>query len=67
MRLCEQKNVLIKCADISNVLKPFAVARRWAFRITDEFFQQGDEELARGMAITPICDPATQSLHAGWR
>ncbi|KAJ1467432.1 hypothetical protein T484DRAFT_1645672 [Baffinella frigidus] len=44
-----EMELLIKCADISNVLKPFHVARRWALRVTDEFFEQGDVELARGM------------------
>ncbi len=29
-----------RCADISNVLKPFDDAAEWAVRITDEFFSQ---------------------------
>ena len=32
--------LMVKCADISNVIKPPEVARRWALRVTDEFFQQ---------------------------
>ncbi|KAJ1470590.1 hypothetical protein T484DRAFT_3649875, partial [Baffinella frigidus] len=38
--------LMVKCADVSNVIKPAAVARRWALRVTDEFFLQGDAELA---------------------
>jgi hypothetical protein len=32
------------------------VARRWALRVTDEFFLQGDAERAMGMEVSPICD-----------
>mmetsp|Transcript_55761 Transcript_55761/g.147303 ORF Transcript_55761/g.147303 Transcript_55761/m.147303 type:complete len:91 (-) Transcript_55761:661-933(-) len=32
--------IIIKCADTSNVLKPFNVAKKWAMRVTDEFFLQ---------------------------
>ncbi|KAJ1480609.1 hypothetical protein T484DRAFT_1668822 [Baffinella frigidus] len=56
-----EMELIIKCADISNVLKPFHIARRWALRVTDEFFEQGDVELARGMEVTPIGDRRTQS------
>jgi hypothetical protein len=48
--------LMVKCADISNVVKPVAVARRWALRITDEFFLQGNAERAMGMDISPTCD-----------
>jgi len=52
--------ILIKCADTSNVLKPFEVAKKWAVRVTDEFFLQGDMERANGMDVTPMCDRNTQ-------
>ncbi|KAJ1464983.1 hypothetical protein T484DRAFT_3640532, partial [Baffinella frigidus] len=48
--------LMVKCADVSNVIKPAAVARRWALRVTDEFFLQGDAELAMGMEVSPMCD-----------
>jgi hypothetical protein len=51
----------LQAADISNVVKPFAVAQRWALRVTDEFFLQGDLERERGMVATPACDRHTQS------
>jgi hypothetical protein len=53
--------LMVKCADISNVVKPAAVARRWALRVTDEFFLQGDAERAMGMEVSPICDRFAQS------
>ena len=49
--------VLIKSADISNVLKPFAVARGWALRVMDEFFLQGDLESQYGLPVTVSAPP----------
>ena len=53
--------LMVKCADISNVVKPTVVSRRWAVRVTDEFFRQGDAERAMGMDISPSCDRLTTS------
>ncbi|KAJ1471977.1 hypothetical protein T484DRAFT_1915520 [Baffinella frigidus] len=53
--------LMVKCADISNVVKPAAVARRWALRVTDEFFGQGDAERTMGMEVSPTCDRFTKS------
>jgi len=56
-----EMELLVKAADISNVIKPFPVAARWALRVTDEFFLQGDVERQHGMVVTPLCDRAQQS------
>jgi hypothetical protein len=53
--------LMVKCADISNVVKPTAVARRWALRVTDEFFGQGDAERALGMEVSQNCDRLANS------
>mmetsp|Transcript_76036 Transcript_76036/g.204012 ORF Transcript_76036/g.204012 Transcript_76036/m.204012 type:complete len:515 (+) Transcript_76036:88-1632(+) len=53
--------LLLKCADTSNVFKPFEVAKKWAICVTNEFFLQGDMERANGFEITPMCDRRTQS------
>ena len=53
--------LMVKCADISNVIKPTGVARRWALRVTDEFFDQGDAERSMGMEISPTNDRLTKS------
>jgi hypothetical protein len=53
--------LLIKAADISNPIKPFPVAAKWAVRVTDEFFQQGDMELEAGLDVTPTCDRTRQT------
>ena len=52
---------MVKCADISNVVKAPAVARRWALCVTDEFFLQGDAERAMGMDVSPTCDRLANS------
>eukprot|EP00286_Rhodomonas_abbreviata_P026301 CAMPEP_0181301188 /NCGR_PEP_ID=MMETSP1101-20121128/7288_1 /TAXON_ID=46948 /ORGANISM="Rhodomonas abbreviata, Strain Caron Lab Isolate" /LENGTH=403 /DNA_ID=CAMNT_0023406471 /DNA_START=137 /DNA_END=1345 /DNA_ORIENTATION=- len=56
--------VLIKCADISNVTKPFPVAKKWAERITEELFLQGDKERGMGFPVTPTCDREKQNPSA---
>jgi len=53
--------MLLKCADISNVAQPLPAALEWAVAVTDEFFAQGDMERARGMEVTPMCDRTAQS------
>ena len=32
--------VVLKCADISDAIKPFPVTKKWTLRITDELFLQ---------------------------
>jgi hypothetical protein len=52
-------NMLLKCADISNVVKPFHIAKRWAEVLCTEFFMQGDIEKAKGLDISPLMDRDT--------
>lgn len=47
----------LKCADISNVVKPFQTAKKWTVRVTTEFYCQGDREKYYGLDVTPMCDP----------
>jgi hypothetical protein len=56
-----QMQILLKAADISNVIKPFHVAARWAVCVTDEFFNQGQMEREAGLAVSPNCDETTVS------
>mmetsp|Transcript_8905 Transcript_8905/g.21058 ORF Transcript_8905/g.21058 Transcript_8905/m.21058 type:complete len:435 (+) Transcript_8905:607-1911(+) len=55
-----EMEVLMKSADTSNVLKPFSVCKKWAVRVTEEFFGQGDKEKARDLNLTPMCDRDSQ-------
>lgn len=54
--------MLLKCADISNVTKPFSVAKTWGMRLTEEFFAQGDKERLLWTSVTPYMDRTRQTL-----
>ena len=49
----------LKLADISNASKEFDVAQQWADRVLEEFWQQGDREIALGIPVSPQCDRET--------
>merc|ERR1712151_546517 len=46
--------LLMKSADLSNLSKPFNIARLWAIAVTNEFFEQGDMEKVIGCGVTPM-------------
>jgi hypothetical protein len=49
--------VMLKCGDISNVSRPFELADKWCDVLCEEFFRQGDLEMASGMEYTsPLND-----------
>jgi high affinity cAMP-specific and IBMX-insensitive 3',5'-cyclic phosphodiesterase 8 len=45
------KRILVKCADISNPLRPMHLCREWAERIAKEYFSQTDEEKSRDLPV----------------
>lgn len=50
---------LIKCSDISNVLRPFPIAKAWGIALLNEFFLQGDYEKLLNLPIGPLNDRNT--------
>ena len=38
----------MKCADLGHCCKPWRMHRKWAFRIMEEMYQQGDAERELG-------------------
>lgn len=44
--------LLLKCADLANVVRPLEIADSWGVRIMEEFYQQGEKELALGLPLT---------------
>jgi len=53
--------LLLKCADTSNVIKPFIIGKKWLMRVSDEFFLQGDKEKQLGLELTQSFDRKHQS------
>merc|ERR1719261_260496 len=49
-------NLLLHAADISNAAKPFDICEKWAKRVMDEFFDQGDKEREKGMTVSAMFD-----------
>ncbi|XP_045110107.1 high affinity cAMP-specific and IBMX-insensitive 3',5'-cyclic phosphodiesterase 8A-like isoform X2 [Portunus trituberculatus] len=45
------KRMLIKCADVSNPLRPLPLSIDWAYRIANEYFNQTEEEKQRSLPI----------------
>ncbi|XP_071053558.1 high affinity cAMP-specific and IBMX-insensitive 3',5'-cyclic phosphodiesterase 8 isoform X3 [Onthophagus taurus] len=57
------RRMMIKCADVSNPTRPFSLCVEWARRITEEYFQQTDEEKSKGLPILmPMFDRYTCSI-----
>ena len=55
-------NIIIHACDISNPTKPFHIYRKWAERVMEEFWMQGDAERELGLPISFLCDRTTVSL-----
>jgi len=55
------KNVA-HCADLSNPTKAQPLYNQWVERVMEEFFRQGDQEKARGMDVSAMCDRHTASV-----
>merc|ERR1719362_2518755 len=49
-------NLFLHVCDVSNPLKPFSICHKWAHRVLDEFFRQGDEEKSRGLPVGMLND-----------
>jgi len=48
--------LFLHLADVSNPLKPFDICKRWAWRVLDEFFAQGDEEKRLSIPVGMLND-----------
>ncbi|XP_014209090.1 uncharacterized protein LOC106639820 isoform X2 [Copidosoma floridanum] len=54
--------IALKCADISNPCRPWDISRKWAYKVCEEFFRQGDYERQLSLPITPSCDRHITSI-----
>ncbi|XP_072409499.1 high affinity cGMP-specific 3',5'-cyclic phosphodiesterase 9A-like, partial [Chiloscyllium punctatum] len=50
------KQVLIKCCDISNEVRPMEVSEPWADCLLEEYFMQSDREKSEGLPVMSFMD-----------
>ncbi|XP_048449770.1 high affinity cGMP-specific 3',5'-cyclic phosphodiesterase 9A-like, partial [Rhincodon typus] len=50
------KQVLIKCCDISNEVRPMDVSEPWVDRLLQEYFMQSDREKFEGLPVVSFMD-----------
>ena len=55
-------SMLLHIADVSNPTRPGPVARKWAFVVQEEFFNQGDEERRLNFPRSPFMDRDNENL-----
>ncbi|KAJ3061946.1 hypothetical protein HK102_008929 [Quaeritorhiza haematococci] len=48
--------MIVKCSDISNEVRPQHVSEPWVDSLLEEFFQQSDREKAEGLPTAPFMD-----------
>eukprot|EP00931_Biecheleriopsis_adriatica_P113908 TRINITY_DN8917_c0_g1_i1.p1 TRINITY_DN8917_c0_g1~~TRINITY_DN8917_c0_g1_i1.p1 ORF type:complete len:838 (+),score=154.01 TRINITY_DN8917_c0_g1_i1:125-2638(+) len=47
---------VLKAADLGHAALPWEMHERWAFRLLNEFYEQGDEERSMGIPVSPLCE-----------
>jgi len=55
-------SMILHIADVSNPARPGFIARKWAYAVQEEFFQQGDKERELGMAVSAFMDREHENL-----
>lgn len=48
--------MVLKCADVSNPCRNWESYITWANMVTEEFFNQGDQERKEGLDVFPTMD-----------
>eukprot|EP01097_Dermamoeba_algensis_P001608 TRINITY_DN1602_c0_g1_i4.p1 TRINITY_DN1602_c0_g1~~TRINITY_DN1602_c0_g1_i4.p1 ORF type:complete len:464 (-),score=54.11 TRINITY_DN1602_c0_g1_i4:203-1594(-) len=48
--------LLMKCADVSNIAKPWGYSEVWSARVTEEAYAQGDHEASLNLPVAPFMD-----------
>lgn len=61
VRVNTQHRIQTFTENIGDMCK-FCLACRWANRVLEEFFMQGDQERAQGLPVSPLMDRSTTSL-----
>jgi hypothetical protein len=58
-------SVILHACDISTSLRYFDLSVHWADLLFEEFFNQGDMEMAQGLEISMMCDRTTTNIAGG--
>uniref|UniRef100_A0A5S6QA97 PDEase domain-containing protein n=1 Tax=Trichuris muris TaxID=70415 RepID=A0A5S6QA97_TRIMR len=51
--------MILKLADVNSASKPPCIHQMWGQKILEEFFDQGDEEISRGLPVSDFMDRRT--------
>jgi hypothetical protein len=54
--------ILVHAADVSTQTRPFEIAKEWTNLLYQEFFHQGDLELAKNLPISFNCNRLTTQI-----
>jgi hypothetical protein len=54
--------IILKCADISNQARPFAIATKWNQRVYQEFYMEGDADKTAGRGTNPLFDREVNNI-----
>jgi len=59
--------ILLNAADVSNPAKERSLYLFWTNRVLQEFYDQGDEEVSKGLPVTtmPCCDRSKPAVASG--
>ncbi len=55
-------SVLLRAADLGYHAMPLDVHTQWVERLAEEYAEQGDDERALGLTVSPMCDRASQDI-----
>ena len=55
--------LILHAADLSNPIRPFHIGKKWASKICEEFFAQGDLEESKGWDKSPMMDRKTTIIN----
>lgn len=50
------------CSDVSVPCRDFKIVKKWTYLLFEEFFYQGDEEKAKKLPVSFLCDRETTNI-----